>query len=367
MEKLVVESGAIRTCRVATVGGDLRLMGRVTGPLEVRADRRRDVDLEHKQGQVVITCRSDCIIYVPREVRVEIERVGGDARVTDLKGDLLLRAVGGDLNLRNVRTAALETVGGDLGARRVEGNLSVDQVGGDAVVYGVEGDLRLRAVGGDLQIANPQGEVQAVAGGDVRLRLKEPPARPIHLRAGGDLICWLPEGSSAQVHAMAGGALELPGQEHRGPGGATLELGNGEVALDLAAGGDLRLLLIGETGAEAAGLGEALSQDVSAQVLAEIEASMAAVDTHLAALDTDWIEEKVRRAMERARRKVEMARKRGRRKGRAAVSMTWSGRGPAKPSPNREQERLAILHMLEKGQLTVDQAEELLKALEGAE
>jgi|Deesub1362A_J573_1020465.scaffolds.fasta_scaffold04784_4 hypothetical protein len=365
MEKLVVEGTGWRVCHLKLVTGDLRLMGRVTGPLEVRADRREDIELGEQDEAVEITCRSNCILYIPRDMRVEIGRVGGDARITDLRGDLLLRAVGGDVNLRNLQMAALESVGGDLGARRIRGHLSADQVGGDAKVHDVQGDLRLRAVGGDVSIAQAGGEVSVSAGGDIRLRVTTPPLQAISLRSGGDMLCWLPQGSSVQVQATAGGTLDLPGRPPQSPGTGALQWNEGRVPLELSAGGDLRLVLIGADEAETGGAMEGISRDIGAQVVAEIESSMASVE--FAGLDSEWIEEKVRRAMHRARRKLEAARKRGRRERRVEVSATLRGTGGRRPAAALEQERLAILRMLEEGHLNVEQAEELLQALEGAE
>jgi predicted Holliday junction resolvase-like endonuclease len=81
-------------------------------------------------------------------------------------------------------------------------------------------------------------------------------------------------------------------------------------------------------------------------------------------------EDKLRRAQEKLERKLETARRRAERRSRGRRSSTdWAAPFPAEPEsePVSDNERLAILQMLEQKKITVEQAEELLSALEGEE
>jgi hypothetical protein len=88
-------------------------------------------------------------------------------------------------------------------------------------------------------------------------------------------------------------------------------------------------------------------------------------------------QEKMQRAQERLQRKLESARRRAEMKARAAEraardrrrrpeTSTWSPPEPESPSqPVSDEERLMVLQMLEQQQITLEQAEQLLAALEG--
>jgi len=89
----------------------------------------------------------------------------------------------------------------------------------------------------------------------------------------------------------------------------------------------------------------------------------------------------VRRAQEKLERKLEAARRRQEAKAQAAERReqmrsrrTWSFEIPTPPvppmpekEPVSEEERLMILRMLEQKKITLEEAEQLLSALEGKE
>jgi vacuolar-type H+-ATPase subunit H len=79
------------------------------------------------------------------------------------------------------------------------------------------------------------------------------------------------------------------------------------------------------------------------------------------------LERKLRKARQDARRKARAAARRSREKGQ-----NWLYQRPTKtPGPEgekvSEEERLLILQMLESGKITVEQADQLLAALEGGD
>jgi DNA-binding transcriptional MerR regulator len=90
-------------------------------------------------------------------------------------------------------------------------------------------------------------------------------------------------------------------------------------------------------------------------------------------------QEKVRRAQEKLERKLETARRKeeqrgqqsggGARYGRSAWQFNFPPTPPAPPAKESvsDVERLTILRMLEQKKITIDEAEQLLSALEGKE
>lgn len=368
MEKVKMEVGEAPTVNIESIGGDLRLSGRNDTQFEAQAPEKGSLNVEQDDNQISVTCRSGCLIFLPVGARVEVEQVGGDARVTGLTNEVMMKTVGGDLSLRRVGRSTFELIGGDLYARKVDGDLTVDRIGGDAVAEKVEGDVRLPAVGGDLVLHKVTGLVETTVGGDASLTLS--PSAETHsvVQAGGDLSCRLPEDVSASITVHAGGDIALPSDVEREDTdeGTTFRLGDAEATIELSAGGNLWLRV---------GKGEVdYAEDIVGSVmgeldgrLAEMEARFNAIGAGMYAFDAERIGARVRRSVARARRKAAKAQSRAekrvarRKRGR---TITFGTSEPQTPEVS-EDERLAVLRMLEKGTVSVEEAEKLLRSLGG--
>ena len=117
METIKLEVGETPTVKVEVIGGDHRLSGRQDTQFEAQAPERGTLTVDHDGDQIQVSCRSGCLIFLPAAAKVEVEQVGGDARVIGLTSDLMMKTVGGDLSLRRVARATFELIGGDLHAR----------------------------------------------------------------------------------------------------------------------------------------------------------------------------------------------------------------------------------------------------------
>lgn len=144
------------------------------------------------------------------------------------------------------------------------------------------------------------------------------------------------------------------------------------------AGGDLKVSGAGKW----AGAEIDLSERIRSQVEAEMEAALAQVEASLDSIgggdhwiDKDRLTRDIRRATERAQRRAARARQRveeGMARGQGGGWRSGSLRGgptdagpPASSAGPSDEERLAVLRMLEQGTISVADAEKLLQALEG--
>lgn len=386
MEILSLETGETPRLRITTIGGDLRLTGREGRTIEAQAARRGGLALHPHGDGFELACQSACLVFLPPGAQVEVAAVGGDARVTGVSGPIHIETVGGDLLLRRVGTIVIQRLGGDLSASRVDGDFSAEWIGGDAKIEQVDGQVRLASVGSDLVLQSADQGVEAVIGGDVRLRFAPRPGTHSAIQAGGDLSCRLPDEASVRLRLRAGGDLELSPRWRREQAGDAVvaELGAGEATIELSAGGDLKV------GGVDAGMWTALDMDLGEQIrsrveaemeaaMAQVEASLEAMEASSLGIDTERLARNLRRSAERAQRKAARARQRAEAKpARVRVSVdgrpSGAGRGVAfdfgrvggSKAPASEEERLAVLRMLEQGTITVGEAEKLLQALESA-
>jgi len=104
---------------VKKVGSDLQVKGWDREEILVKSSSDNDIVLEEQESNVVISCPSDCVLYVPQKANVEVQYVGTSARFRSVNGKIIVGETGSDLSLRDVNSAQVEAVGSDFSARRV--------------------------------------------------------------------------------------------------------------------------------------------------------------------------------------------------------------------------------------------------------
>ncbi len=394
----------------------LHVSGWERDEISVAASGEQPPQLREEADHIVLTCKHDSRVRVPRHAQLEVPEVGGKAEVKALRGPLVVHKSGSNLTLRDLAGATLQVVQGNLEAEDVAGSLEIQAVYGNASLRGVSGPITIQdQVNGNLTLADC-GEIQARALGNISLWAHPEPGQRTSLHAGGNLVCRLPAQASAAL-ALASesrtitvdigqGPAAIPGREH------SLTLGTGQAELSLAAGG--RLDLVSTEGIErtspgaagVAGLSEELAQQINRQMdqlgaqlnqqlsdlteaadpqalppdeldiildqaratsqkaalLAQEKAQRAAQRAH------DQLERKLEKARRKAQQKVKAAHKQANRSGRSwrvRGRRTPGSRSGAPASPVSDEERALILQMLEQGQINVEQADQLLSALEG--
>jgi len=326
-----------------------------------------------------------------------VEEVGGTLRARRLGADLAVQSVGGDLRARGV-AGSLEgkRVAGSLRAQGVGGKLGLETVGGNVRVRDLGGRLTLKRAGGNLRASILGGgmEVERV-GGNLHLEGPLVPGRSYRGEAGGNVTLRLPTSTSARLDLRAQGriradlplTIELQDQNH-----LVGLLGEGAAQVAFTAGGNLRL---GEwAGAEVEATEwveelEGLAEEIERQVdealrevdfealSREVEARMAWAQQRLESVDWERLGREAQRAAEAGIAQAQEAIQRA-----LSRMEVWRGEyvarkeavagrpsvEPAAPTPAGEptdEERMAILRMVERGQITPDEGEMLLDALEG--
>jgi len=343
MENVHQEVGPRPRVRISSVDGDLRVTGRAGTRLEAQAGSRGGLIVQSRGDVVEVTSRTGCLVFLPEDSQLEIGRVNGDVRLADLSGRISVERVGGDLVLRKVGTTQVGEVAGGLVARRLTGDLLLRRGGGDALLEHVRGPVTIEDLGGDLRASQVEAAIKVRLAGDAWLEWMPPAGSDSRVEASGDMVCRFLASASARISARAGGDLSLLGDTAAAAGSATL--GSGAASVDLSTGGDL---LVTRAGAE---FTSDLAEEISAQVdvtLADVEAGLEGMDLSSLGLDSKDLRDKVHHALTGALRQAR--------------------RGSKSPDPGAaasgDQERLAILRMLEAGKINVDQAEGLLRALE---
>ena len=371
----------------------------VSGDLRVRAWEREEIGAEgdrvtlqqQDQTQVIVRCDGDCRLNVPARAALTIKNVAGDARITGVMGELTLDNVAGDLILRDVGPTRLTNVSADLRVKRVEGGLHVTNIGADATVLEVKGDIHMQRVGADMFVRNVDGScIVDRVGSDLVLSTQFDAGKDYHFHAGSDVVCRVLPGTNARF--IIPGHVELRVEADDATQGQddthhVVVFGDGEAEVHIEAGAEVRLVSQPE---EETGFTVSADLDFdlgTVGISVDLEEKLAELEQTLSE-KLSGLDERIRANVERQAAKVEKQAERLRRQAekqaeriqraaerRARKTYTW-GTPPTPPRPPEppapppadpvsDEERLMILRMVESRQITVEEAERLLAALEG--
>lgn len=360
-----ISAGRTPNIRIESIGGDLSLVGWEGDDILLKAD---DDELRVSQDgdQVTVSCDDDLSMRVPKGATVLIETISGDASIRGLVGSIDLKEIGGDLSMRDVNSVAIEAVRSDFSLRGAKGSLSIRKADSDVSIRDVDGSVSLDSIADDLALRDVRGSVTANVGEDVVMYLNPQPGNSYSVTAGDDILLVMPPKANATLTLSADEIdIDWDGVENdKDATSRSVVLGNGGAAFSLSAGGDIRVSNRSDAGESAedfgnfagmgmdwSGFGERISRRVE-QVTARAT-------------------RKAEEAARRAEHKVRDVERRSRRfKGGLEIGRwNWDFAPKGVPVPSKpqvsEEERLAILKMLQEKKITAEQAEQLLSALEG--
>jgi hypothetical protein len=371
-----ISAGRSPKLKIDAIDGDLSIVGWDGEDILIKADEEA-LALTQNGDEIVFSCTDDVSLRIPRESSLFIQTIGGDAAFRGVIGNIELKAVNGDLSIRDAGSIAIDTIQADFSLRGAKGNLYVKNASGDVSVRDVEGNISIDSVADDLALRGARGNVKVNVGEDVVVYLEPKADGAYSITAGDDILLVLKPNANVTLTMQADEIdVAWPGVENQEDVTArVLILGDGSAKITLNAGGDIRVTNDANAGNSAdefgnfaglnfdwSGFGEMISRKV------ERATGQAARRAEEAARRTEKL------AGEAARRAERHAERHARRwKGNVNVGRwNWEFNSqnvptpPAPPSePIADEERMAILKMLAEKKITAEQAEQLLNALEG--
>jgi hypothetical protein len=342
--------------------------------------------------------------------------VHGEATLGEVKA-ADLQNVRGNLSANEMETLRASRINGSLTAKEISGALDVDQVGGNAALKEIGGPVHLDHVAGNVaakeltagaRVARIGGNLalsgalrsgctyQFAVGGNAAVRLEEEASVHVTLKAGGRLASSVALAYEQRTEHTLSGTLGGGGAELAVECGGNAALGGHEAERERGHAFEAEMARQVEESLRAIDL-----EGVGRQVSQEMEAAMARLRAKMETMDWEQMgrraQEAVERAMERmqhemdrwaerAAHRQERVERQAEREARRAAR--WERRfqggaaaaagvsamdaeaglpdGPPpvpQPQPSSEQEQLAILKMVEQGQVTPEEAAMLLDAL----
>ena len=225
-------------------GGSLYLTGWYRDEIRIKELSDQD-EVKKKKTQLNLSFANDAIIHVPHLLEIVIDSVGGDASIRGIGGKLEISTIGGDLSLIDVDSAKIGSVGGDVIANRIQGDLLIETTGGDALVDNIQGQISLQQVGSDVHLEKVGGGIEVNTGGDAHLSFNPVPWQAYQVNAGGDISASIPDESSADLSIHCGQKditviIDDIDQKIK-ENDFSLEIGEGGPAVMLSAGGKVFL------------------------------------------------------------------------------------------------------------------------------
>lgn len=363
----MISAGKTPRIIVDSVGGDISVVGWDGNEILLKADDD-ELTLNQNGEEIRFSCEDDMSLRVPKGSTLSFASIRGDAAVRGVNGDIEIKEIHGDLSMRDVGSVSIGSIESDLSLRAAHGNLYVKNAHGDISVRDVEGNVNIESVSDDLALRGARGNIKVNVGEDVVVYLEPRDDGDYLVTAGDDILLVMPSHANATV-TMQGDQIDVqwPGVDQDSETTErVVTLGSGAAKIVLSAGGDIRLT----------------NQANAAESADEFG--------NFAGLNFDWsgfgerISRQVEQATQRAAKRAEETARRAERHAERQVRR-WGGKvnfgpGPSwdfgpkgmpsppgvpKSEPVADEERMAILKMLQEKKITAEQAEQLLRALEG--
>ena len=426
MDRMTLEATSGDLLVELEVHGDLSVKGHDVLEVSVKTGSPENTVLEKTEAGITLVCPDDCKVIVPREARLFLKKVDGDAGIKAVEGDIEVKEVNGSLRLRSVGDLLIQTLRGNLEGKNIMGSMEIKNILGNLLIRDVQGDFSAENVSGNLVLDDVDGSVSATAKGNATLRLDPAPGADYEVNAQGNITCSLPADASVEIEVSKASQIQvnISGvQEGRVDVPYSLTLAEGDAHLVLKAGGqvmlnsqapDLNFMPDIEIGEDIGSVGAAFAEQVTRQIeiqmqnfgqqlnsqLANMNITLGAAGFNQEQIDhfqerahaasqlaSERVQEKLSQAQERLERKLEQAERKAERQARASearahaaterarhreqrVSRGYSTR-PGEPEafhdPVSDEERLLILKMLQEKKISMEDAESLLSALEGKE
>lgn len=376
MAKKSIETTEAPHVIVEKIGSDLQVKGWDRSEVLVKSSADNDITLEEQEGNVVISCPSDCVLYIPYQANIEVKKVGSDARFRSLEGKIVIGTVGTDLMLRDVGSAQVDTIGSDFSARRVReqlsvnkvgssalvqdagptdlqiignqliakrvrGNLKVTRVGSSVVVGDIDGQVTFDDIGGTLHLQEVSGGISAKSGGAATIDFSPVSWQAYAIQAAGNIRCQVPADTNAEFDINCGGQrirIKTPeGTQTIKESSHKLTIGDGGAQVKLAAGGSVNIISQGtglddvesfevDFGSEIGSLAEEIAEQATQHIEAHMELLDEQLNTQMAGLSASLgfsgmseermqeLQERLEKAKERAAHRAERASQRAQEK-----------------------------------------------------
>ncbi len=391
MDRIEIQTSDSPDIKIEKVQGSLRIKGWDRPEIRLDSDLEDTAKVTHSDNIFTLKSTSGCLLRTPMESSFSIEKVDSDLILKSIEGSIQAEKISGQVMAKSVGPLSINTISGNLSARNIEGNFSSEQINGNVSLYDVEGQIKIGDVRGNLSISGFSSGIDASCRGNASLKLDPDSGGVYRIKTRGNISCRLSPDTFAEIKLVSNAKQIRISQNGK------KEVFNVEEYNFSIGGSDSQIILeaIGRIDLTIPPQGDtdwafefdfednisAVAEDISQIVTEQIEGQLDNLSIHLSHLSDNLANigpvasEKARQKLELKRHQLERklarmersAEARGRKSPQRPrpVSRKYSFSTSAESDPVSDEERQQVLQMLANKQITVEEAETLLAALEG--
>src|SRR5690242_12959277 len=117
-------AGKNANIKIASIAADLSVAGWDGDEVLIKTDEDQ-LSLEQNGDEIVFSCTDDVSLRIPKNSSLLIQRIGGDAALRGVLGNIEIQEIESDLSMRDVGSVAIENVASDFSLRGAKGNLYI--------------------------------------------------------------------------------------------------------------------------------------------------------------------------------------------------------------------------------------------------
>src|ERR1043165_2854663 len=202
-----ISVGKSPTIRIGAIDGDLSVVGWEGEDILIKADED-ELSLKQNGDEIAFSCTDDVALRIPKNSSLLIQRIGGDAAIRGVLGNIEIEKIDNDLSMRDVGSVAIETIASDFSLRGAKGNLYIRNASGDVSIRDVEGNVILDSVADDLALRGARQNINVNVGEDVVVYLESKADGVYSITAGDDILLVLKPNANATL-TMNGDEIDI--------------------------------------------------------------------------------------------------------------------------------------------------------------
>lgn len=240
--------------QIISVEPDVTIYVKAHGNLDVNGWDRSEVGIvtdinvqkvRHENKLLRLLFVEDCELCIPKDVRLIVERVSGNARLRNLVCELTINKIQGKLAVQNVQTINVSRVAEDCLLENIAGKIEVGRIGENLKGNNLHSDLSVERVSGHVKLHALGGKTEIRSDESIEIGLSETNHEKVYLKASENILLYLPVNSDANLQIKSSGEkIELEVGENLKKiheNRCEMILGNGSQMIVLDSGNQVRV------------------------------------------------------------------------------------------------------------------------------
>ena len=104
-----ISAGKSPKIKIDAIDGDLSVVGWDGEDILIKADED-ELTLKQNGDEVLLSCTDDVSLRIPKDASLFIQRIGGDAALRGVMGNVEIKEIDNDLSIRDAGSVSIDTI-----------------------------------------------------------------------------------------------------------------------------------------------------------------------------------------------------------------------------------------------------------------